>query len=88
MQTVHMILYIYLDHSYRLIAFTFSIYTSTHENTAEWEWFITVTSSLLRWRHKSPAWRLFTQLFIQAQIKENIKAPRHWPLWGEYTGDR
>ena len=22
----------------------------------------------------------FTQLFIQAQIKENIKAPRHWPL--------
>ena len=27
-------------------------------------------------------------LFIQAQIKENIKAPRHWPLWGEFTGDR
>ena len=20
------------------------------------------------------------------QIKENIKAPRHWPLWGEFTG--
>ena len=19
---------------------------------------------------------------------ENIKAPRHWPLWGEFTGDR
>ena len=32
--------------------------------------------------------RLFTQPFIQAQIKENIKAPRHWPLWGEFTGDR
>ena len=31
---------------------------------------------------------LFTQSFIQAQIKENIKAPRHWPLWGEFTGDR
>ena len=41
-----------------------------------------------RWRHKSPASRLFTQLFIQAQIKENIKAPRHWPLCGEFTGDR
>ena len=40
-----------------------------------------------RWRLKSPASRLFTQLFIQAQIKENIKAPRHWPLWGEFTGD-
>ena len=26
--------------------------------------------------------------FVQAQIKENIKAPRHWSLWGEYTGDR
>ena len=22
------------------------------------------------------------------QIKENIKVPRHWPLWGEFTGDR
>ena len=22
------------------------------------------------------------------EIKENIKAPRHWPLWGEFTGDR
>ena len=26
--------------------------------------------------------------FVQAQIKENIKAPRHWPLWWEFTGDR
>ena len=25
---------------------------------------------------------------IQAQIKENIKAPRHWFLCGEFTGDR
>ena len=23
-----------------------------------------------------------------AQIKENIKAPRHWPLCGEFAGDR
>ena len=29
---------------------------------------------------QSPTSRLFTQAFIQAQIKENIKAPRHWPL--------
>ena len=47
----------------------------------------------LQWRHndhdvrlKSPASRLFTQPFIQTQIKENIKAPRHWPLCGEFTG--
>ena len=26
--------------------------------------------------------------FILEQIKENIKAVRHWPLWGEFTGDR
>ena len=39
-----------------------------------------------QWRLNSQAWRLFTQAFIQAQIKENIKAPRHWPLCGEFTG--
>ena len=33
-----------------------------------------------------PASRLFTQPFIQTQIKENIKAPRHWPLCVEFTG--
>ena len=32
--------------------------------------------------------RLLTQPFIHAQIKESIKTPRHWPLWGEFTGDR
>ena len=26
--------------------------------------------------------------FAHALIKENIKAPRHWPLWGESTGDQ
>ena len=41
----------------------------------------------VRWRLKSPESRLFTQPFVQTQIKENIKAPRHWPLWGEFTGD-
>ena len=29
---------------------------------------------------------MFTQPFIQTHIKENIKAPRHWPLCGEFTG--
>ena len=42
----------------------------------------------MRWRLKSPASRLFTQSLIQAQIKENIKAPRHWSLCGEFTGYR
>ena len=35
---------------------------------------------------QSPASRLCTQPFIQTQIKENIKAPRHWLLCGEFTG--
>ena len=35
---------------------------------------------------KSPASRLFTQPFIQGEIKENIKAPGNWPLCGEFTG--
>ena len=48
---------------------------------------IIVASWWVRWRLKSSASRLFTQAFIQAQIKENIKAPRYWPLWGEFTGD-
>ena len=49
---------------------------------------ITVTSLWARWRIKSPASRFFTQPFIQAQIKENIKAQRHWHLCGEFTGDQ
>ena len=24
----------------------------------------------------------------KVQIEENMKAPRHWPLWGEFTGNR
>ena len=31
--------------------------------------------------------QLFAQPFIQVQIKGNIKAPCHWPLCGEFTGD-
>ena len=41
---------------------------------------ISVTSYWVRWRLKSPASRLFTPPFVQAQIKESITAPRHWPL--------
>ena len=49
---------------------------------------IIVTPLSARWRLKSPASRLFAQPIIPAQIKENIKAPRHWPLWGKFTGDQ
>ena len=26
--------------------------------------------------------------FYSGVNKKNIKAPRHWPLWGEFTGDQ
>ena len=42
----------------------------------------------MRLRLKSPAPRFFTQSFIQALIKETIKAPRHWPFLEEFTDDR
>ena len=42
----------------------------------------------MRWRHKSPTSWLLTQPFVQVQIKQNIKAPSHWHLCGESSGDR
>ena len=30
---------------------------------------------------------IITQPFIRTQIKENIKAMRHWPSCGEFTGN-
>ena len=41
-----------------------------------------------RWRLNSPPSPLFAQPFVQAQIKWNIKASRHWHLWWESTDDR
>ena len=43
---------------------------------------ITVTSQWVPWRLKSPASQLFVQPFVQAHINKNIKALRHWSLWG------
>ena len=47
----------------------------------------------LHWRHNDHGGvsnhqprGCLTQSFIQTQMKENIKAPRHWPLCGEFTG--
>ena len=55
-----------------------------------------MVSNALRWRHNDrgrfsnhqPRDRLFTQTFIKVQIIENIKAPRHWPLYGEFPAQR
>ena len=37
---------------------------------------------------KLSAFWWFAQPLVQAQINENNKAPRHWCLWEEFTGDR
>ena len=42
--------------------------------------YITVALQWAPWRLKSPASALFSQLFVQTQIKENIKTLHHWPL--------
>ena len=46
-----------------------------HKNTItlQWQW--------ARWRLKSPASRIIGSTVLE-QIKENIKTPCHWPLWG------
>ena len=49
---------------------------------------IAVTSWWARWRHKSPASRLLALTFVQALIKYKTKAPHHWLLCKESTGDR
>ena len=48
----------------------------------------------LRWRHNGrdgvsnhPPHDCLLNRFIQTQINENITAPRHWPLCGEFTGE-
>ena len=48
----------------------------------------------LQWRHnerdgvwnRQPHGCIFSHLF-KVQIKDNIKAPRHWPLCEEFTGN-
>ena len=57
-----------------------------------WWWCMALRS--LQWRHNDyggvsnhqPHGCLLNRVFFQAQIKENIKDPRHWPLCGEFTG--
>ena len=60
---------------------------SIHELWLKLGFTITMTSWWARWRFNPSTSRLFTQPYDQAHIKEIIKAPRHWPLWGKFTGD-
>ena len=58
-------------------------------------WGFTLKQLSLQWRHnegdgvsnQQPHECLLKRLF-RRRSKKNIKAPRHRPLWGEFTGDR
>ena len=64
-------------------------YVSCNYPSTKWSPFCHYSDVIwTQWRLKSPASLLFAQPLVQAHIKENIKAPRHWPLWGESIGDR
>ena len=67
---------------------TMAVYGICHPDSEMWGIFITMTSYWARWRLKSPASRVLTEPFIHTEIKENINAPRQWPLCGEFTGER
>ena len=70
----------YLNHCWLIVNLTL-------RNKFEW--------NPLQWRHSGhdgisnhqPHDCLLNRLF-KTQIKENIKAPSYWPLYGEFTGDR
>ena len=47
----------------------------------------------LQWRHNEHDGVLKHRRLVYSTVcsgtnKKNIKAPRHWPLWGKFTGDR
>ena len=50
--------------------------------------------STFQWRHNgrdgipNNSLSITSQLCIQVEIKENIKAPHHWPLCEEFTNHR
>ena len=71
--------------NYVYILYTANVVSSTISGI--FSSYITIRSLWVRWRLKSSASRLFTPLFILVQIKENIKAQRYWPLWGEFPGE-
>ena len=68
----------------RVLAFSHSSYICYYY----FEHFHYTDVIMTEWCLRTPASLLFTKPFIQAEIKENIKAPRHWPLCGEFTGGR
>ena len=70
------------DHEWRSPPKQLFILMSRHENAARH--YIDLIMTTMASQITSLA--VVYSSFIQAQIKENIKAPRHWPLCGEFAG--
>ena len=85
----------YLDNLYsELLQSTASYRDCPRIGTLIALWCFLLWFDTLQWRHDErddvsnhQPHDLLNRLF-KARIKENIKALRYWPLWGEFTGDR
>ena len=87
---LHQFQYLFHDMAITFLLCNTVFFANLNDDTPFFSWLT------LRWRHNGgdsvsnhqPGECLFTQPFNWVQIKENIKAPRRWPLCGEFTGDR
>ena len=77
-----------------ILSFTLGPETPGGKTVMELRMSLALADMTLQWRHNelygvsNHRPRLFTQPFIEEQIKENIKTPRHAALCGEFPGDR
>ena len=60
---------------------------SQNINDFQYELCITMTSYRGRLRLKLLAVRLLINRLFRRRSTQNVKAPRHWSLWGEITGE-
>ena len=87
--------YVFVDNTFSRSAFIWSLFDLLVRHTSVWFDTLWCTAITLQWRHNEhdgfsnhqPHDFLLNRLF-KAQIKESIKAPRHWPLCGEFTGEQ
>ena len=75
-------LYTYFSGLFHLRLWKWSITTPAHELHHYYDVIMSPTASQIT------SLTIVYSIVYRAQIKENIKAPRHWPLCGEFTEDR
>ena len=50
--------------------------------------FVKILAGLIIYHRNITVTSQWAQPFVQAEIIENMKTPRYYPLWGESTGDQ